>query len=81
MLWLDLYMRTQLLMVILWMLQDMDDENIIETVDFSEFEKLFQVKKATKKEARVKHELSEFQPARVNSATSNCHCRSTEIVR
>ncbi len=27
-------------------LQDLDDENIIETVDFSEFERLFEVKKS-----------------------------------
>ena len=38
------------------LVQDLDDENIIETVDFSEFEKLFQLKKATKKEARKKAE-------------------------
>ena len=35
-------------------LQDLNDENVMETVDFSEFERLFQVKKAMKKESKRK---------------------------
>lgn len=34
-------------------LQDLNDEHIIETVDFSEFERLFEVRKSKKKEVRL----------------------------
>ena len=37
-------------------LQDMDDENIIETVDFSEFERLFQVKRSKKQRLKRQDE-------------------------
>lgn len=33
-------------------LQDMDDESIMETVNFSEFERLFQVKKSKTREIK-----------------------------
>ena len=40
--------------------QDMDDDSVIETVDFSEFESLFQVRRFKKTEKTKKREESEF---------------------
>lgn len=39
--------------------QDLDDESVIETVDFSEFETLFQVRRFKKSEKMMKREESE----------------------
>ena len=38
--------------------QDLDDDSVIETVDFSEFESLFQLKRLKKNEKSMKREES-----------------------
>lgn len=49
---------TELNKAILIWLQDLDDETVLETVDFSEFETLFQVKRFKKTEKLAKREES-----------------------
>lgn len=46
-------------LVLLYTLQDLNDEAVLETVDFSEFEAMFQVKRFEKGKKQMKREESE----------------------
>ncbi len=60
-------------------LQDMDDESIIETVDFSEFERLFQVKKS-KKQKLKRQDMGKHQKFTIERFPEKVHTLAVVVV-
>ena len=53
------------------LIQDLDDESVLETVDFSEFETLFQVNRYKKNPKLVKQAESEFLSHKIKKLITN----------